>query len=214
MSKILITTVGEQEKPLYEGMKVSSRIDKVYLLASDFTANIAEKIKQNVSNLYQTEIIKINEKELDNIINSLIKLHRKEKNSEFVYNLTGGTKIMSLACHVVASFLGEKMIYIFKKEGNGMEIIEVPVLKYNLNKIIAKGDKRHSILKLLKEKPRTITELAKILKLEKATVSAGHIKKLKEQNLVEIKELSRNKQSIILSKTGSIFLSLLEVGDG
>ena len=211
MKKILITTIGEQEKPLYEGMKVISKIDKVYLLASDFTDNIAEKIKQNISNLYQADVIKINEKELDSIIDTLIEIHRKEKNSEFVYNLTGGTKIMSLACHVVASFLGERMLYIFKRGDNSMEIIEVPVLKYNLNKIIARDDKRHKILKLLKEKPRTITELAKILKLEKATVSAGHIKKLKEQNLVEIKEISRNKQSIVLSNTGKIFLSLLEV---
>ncbi|MBI2647671.1 hypothetical protein HYW99_04285, partial [Candidatus Woesearchaeota archaeon] len=140
MKKILITTVGEQEKPLYEGMKVISKIDKVYLLASDFTDNIAEKIKQNISNLYQADVIKINEKELDSIIDSLIELHRKEKNSEFVYNLTGGTKIMSLACHVVASFLGERMLYIFKRGDNSMEIIEVPVLKYNINKIIARDD--------------------------------------------------------------------------
>jgi hypothetical protein len=211
MKKILITTIGEQEKPLYEGVKLVPQINKIYLLASSLTEKNAKRVKENISKLYSTEIVIVNEKELDLILNKIIEIHKMEKNAEFFYNLTGGTKVMCLACQVVASFLGEKMFYLFKKEDNSTEVIEIPVLKYSLNKIVAKGDKRHEILKLLREKTRTLTELSKILKLKKPTLSAGHIKKLKELGFVTNEEKLGNKQILKLTKTGEMFFSLLEV---
>ena len=73
--KILLVTVGEQEKPLYEGIKAVSNVDKVYFLASSFTEKIANNIKGNIAKIYDTEVIKINEKEISDIINKIIEIH-------------------------------------------------------------------------------------------------------------------------------------------
>ena len=204
--RILIVTVGEQEKPLYEGLKRVKNIDNVYLLVSKFTEKYAEGIKEGISRIYDSEIIIINEKNLQETIKKIIDLHKKEKNGEFVYNITGGTKIMSAACHVVASFLGEEMFYIFKNK-EGMEFVNVPVLKYNLMQIIDKKDKKYEILRILSQNKLILTALSDKLKLKKPTV-LGHLDKLLRYNLIASEP---NTKDYNITETGKIFLDLLEV---
>lgn len=203
---VLVVTVGEQEKPLYEGFKRIRSIDKVYLLASRFSEKYAEDIKQGISKIYESEIVMINEKNLQETINMVIELHKKEKKCNFVYNITGGTKIMSVACHVVASFLGEEIFYIFKDK-ESMEFISVPVLKYNLIDLIDKKDKKYQILRILSENKLILTALSDKLKLKKPTV-LGHLDKLLKYNLIATESNTKNYS---ITDTGKIFLNLLEV---
>jgi len=206
--QILIATVGEQEVPLFEGFKRVKDIDKVYFLASKVTQEHAEKIKKGITKIYDSDIIIINEKDLEKIIYKLIELHKKERQSSFMYNVTGGTKIMSLACHVVASFLGERIFYIFKNE-KSMEFVEVPLLKYDLYRIITRNDRKCDILKMLRnQQSMSLTDISNKITLKKPTV-LGHLSKLVGHNLVR----QEKGKGYCITDTGKIFLDMLEVAE-
>jgi len=210
--RILIVTVGEQEKPIFEGLRVANNVDIVFLLASKFTENKAEEIKKSIEQIYHVQIVLIDEVSFDDIIKKIVFIHKENLNSEFLYNISGGTKIMSLACYTLASFLGEKVFYIFKKQSGEMELIRLPTLKINLDFLRESlSGKKLKFLELIKEKPRTITELSKILKLAKPTISLGYVDKLEQQNLIMRTPSSKRSQKIRITEEGEILLHLKEL---
>ncbi len=206
--RILVVTTGEQERPIFEGFRVINNIDIIYFLASEFTQMIAENISKEIRKIYDAKILIVNEKELEDIIEKIILIHKENPGSEIIYNLTGGTKMMSLSCYIIASLLGERVFYIFKKDDDSMELIELPTLRFNIEFLNKLSGKKIRLLELIREKPRTLTELSKILKLSKPTISIGYVEKLEQQNLIKKETISRRSQKIGITKTGEIILML------
>jgi len=205
--QILIVTLGEKEAPIFEGFRRVKDIEKVVFLTSKKLEPIAKSIGEKISSIYPNcEICFVDEKNLSDIIKKIIELHKKYKKWTFTYNLTGGTKIMSIACHVVASFLGEKAFYIAKIDEGKMVKVDIPILKLKPQLVLGKNDRKYQILKLLNSSELTLTQLSNKLKLKMPTIK-GHLNKLLSFGLISC---GKNKKYFI-SQVGKIFLGLIEV---
>ena len=210
--RILFVTVGESMEPIYEGFKRVKDIDIVYYLVSGKTRQFAEKLTKELSNIYKSNITEIDPMNLDVAINKLIEV-QKNLRGNIIYNLSGATKVMVLACYIVACFKSHAAFYIFKKDNGNMEYVEVPILRFDLRNIIDKDKRKCEILRLLSNKPLPITELAMIMKLKKSTVS-GHIDKLEENVFIEREPIDKRSSKLKLTKTGEITLSILDSESG
>jgi CRISPR locus-related DNA-binding protein len=206
---VLVSTIGEQKEPIYEGIR-KIEFDDLVFLASPKTQKIANKMREEFKNLCDIQVIQVDPCNLDDCLNKLVKLYNDYDKAEIGFNISGGTKIMSLACFIVASFNSNDVFYVFKADEK-MRIIKLPLLRFDIEKVIKRKSRGHQILKLIyDEKAESVTNIAKKLKIKKATVSA-HIKKLKEKyGLIRtIKETGRN-EKISLSSSGYLLLELLE----
>lgn len=204
---IMFVPIGEQIKPIYEGFKYVKNVDKVYLLASKKTLKYANEVNEKISEIYNTEIIDINPEELDDVICKLIEIAEKHRNEKVISNVTGGTKIMSLSCYILCSYLGGDAFYIFKTDDNKMKCIEMPILKIKLNSIIDEKSTRSRILeKLMEHEYNSLTSLAKDLRIKNSTLSAL-LDDLQEQGLVKLGRTGR-KLKIEISKTGKIIYKI------
>ncbi|MEM4347159.1 MAG: DUF6293 family protein [Candidatus Altiarchaeota archaeon] len=204
---IMFVPVGEQIKPIYEGFKYVKNVDKVYLLASKKTIGYASEVSEKIGEIYNTEILDVTPEELDNVICKLIEVAEKHKKDKVVSNVTGGTKIMSLSCYILCSYLGGDAFYIFKTDEGKMRYIEMPVLKIKLNSIIEEKSTRSRILeKLMEREYSSLTSLAKELRIKNSTLSAL-LDDLSEQGLIKLKREGR-KLKIEISKTGKIIYKI------
>lgn len=210
---IMFIPVGEQVKPIYEGFKFVKNIGGVYLLASNKTEKYAQEIKSKIEEIYKTEILFIHPERLDDIMEKLIEIIGRNKGQKIISNITGGTKVMSHACYILCSYLGGDAFYIFKRDDESMEYVEMPMLKIKLNSIIEEKSTRKRILEKLIEKDYgSLSSLAKDLRIKDSTLSAL-LDSLEEQGLVH---LERNKKNlkIKISKTGRIIFRLKELENG
>ncbi|MBI5332530.1 MAG: ArsR family transcriptional regulator [Candidatus Aenigmarchaeota archaeon] len=202
---ILIVTVGEKKEPLYEGIKQSKKKKKIYYLATKETENVAVSLCSEFRNLYDSDIVIVDPESFCDIVSSVVEILRKEGNNVILFNITGGTKLMSLACYSVANLIGSSCFYIHKcREGMKkfiLPIIQIPEMKY-----IGKNKRKFQILELLSGKPYSLTELTIMLKLRKPTV-IGHLKKLEGINLVERCNIDRN-QILQITESGRIVIKL------
>lgn len=207
---IMFIPVGEQTEPIYEGFRHVKEIDKVYLLASDKTEKHAKEIRDKIGAIYKTEIIKIHPERLDDIMEKLMDIIAENKDKKIISNITGGTKVMSHACYIISSYLGGDAFYIFKRDDNSMEYVEMPMLKIKLNSIIEEKSTRKRILEKLREKDYdSMTSLAKDLRIKDSTLSVL-LDQLEKQGLVNLEREGRN-LNIRISKTGKIILKLKEL---
>lgn len=210
---IMFIPVGEQVKPIYEGFKFVKNIGGVYLLASNKTEKYAQEIKSKIEEIYKTEILFIHPERLDDIMEKLIEIIGRNKGQKIISNITGGTKVMSHACYILCSYLGGDAFYIFKRDDESMEYVEMPMLKIKLNSIIEEKSTRKRILEKLIEKDYgSLSSLAKDLRIKDSTLS-DLLDSLEEQGLVH---LERNKKNlkIKISKTGRIIFRLKELENG
>jgi CRISPR locus-related DNA-binding protein len=207
-ARTLFITVGERMEPIYEGFKRIKDIEEVYYIVSDKTKEYAQRLVKEFSNLYKSYIVEVDPRNLDKSIDKIIETQKKLK-EDIVYNLSGGTKVMILACYIIACFKSQKAFYIFKKNDGGMEYVEVPILKFDLKNIVNKENRAYRILNLLKDTSLQVTELAEKMKLKKSTIS-GHIDKLEnELGFVEREPINRKSSKLRLTKTGEITLSII-----
>ena len=139
------------------------------------------------------------------------KNHNMTLNFQVIANITGGTKPMSFASYIFASLYDGYSFYIFKKDDNQMQYVEMPKLSLNLE-IISYKKTRYKILGLIKEKQYNFTQLAKQLNIKSSTLNS-HINKLKKDRLVEI-ELKGREKIIKASKTGIMLYYLIGVKNG
>jgi len=75
-------------------------IEKVFFVASKETEQRAQQLQSELSRLYPSEIVMIDPRDLNRTITKLIDVQRGIKH-EIAYNISGGTKIMALACHIL-----------------------------------------------------------------------------------------------------------------
>ncbi len=195
-------TVGEETKPIYEGFKYVKEINEVYLIATEKTKTFAEEICRNMKNVYSN--IKIVEVSTDSVEDILFKLNQDIKvnlNTHIISNITGGTKIMTLALYIYTSVLNGSVFYILKLDDEKMIKIDVPTLEYNFS-IDRSKRKIIETLYQYKDKKITQTQLAKLLKRKESTVKYS-LDNLKKNNLVEI-EYTKNGKLVSLTSLGKL----------
>lgn len=203
--------VGEQKKPLMEGMRYIKEINRIYLIATKDTYQVAIDIQEKLQEIYEEiYIIKTSPFNLDVIVQSLIdEVISKNHGKHIISNITGGTKIMSLACYILTSLYEGDVFYIFKGENNEMQYVEAPALKVDLRKVVSYGNKRYYILKKLENKDYNVIMLANDLNIKSSTLN-GHISKLVKHDLVRTRRDGREVK-ISITNTGKLFYKLVSL---
>ena len=205
--KILLAPVGEQTKPIYEGFKHIKDVNRVYLLASDKTLKYAEEISAGLSEVYEIEIITVKADNLDDVMEKITeKLSKHDCYKNIISNITGGTKIMSLACYIVSSFYSGDAFYIFK-DGNDLKHVDAPILKVNLKDVLKYTGTRFRILNYIQSSKKNLTEIARNINIKNSTLNR-HITILLEHNLVK-NQRSGREVLIEITKTGKLFYNLV-----
>lgn len=212
--KVMLVPVGEQLDPIYEGFKHVKDIDVVFVIASKKTEKNAMQIINDLKRIYKFKYIDTSPENLDMVVEAILANLKPFKKVEVVSNLSGGTKIMSLACYILTSLLDGSAFYIFKEDSGEMTFVEVPMLKIDLGDIITKNGRQFKILQILSEdKNLSLSEISEKIKL-KAPTTHAHIVSLKKKNLVEVIRGSEEqndcrKVRVALTKTGKIVYAIL-----
>ena len=157
--KIMIIPVGEQIKPIYEGFRYVKELDKIFLLCTGKTEVFATEIKNKITAIHSdVKIINTSAEDFNQICLDLVKNISREKpkinchlpeeekiDFQVIANMTGGTKPMSFASYIFASLYDGYSFYIFKKDNEEMEYVEMPKLALNFEKVLNYGKTRYKI---------------------------------------------------------------------
>ncbi len=211
--EVHIATVGLTEEPIIHGMNAYP-VDKLILLHSN-----DDKSKEN-----SLEIVKVAEKmkiicevhevdafDLENVIISIMDLHKKHRQDNLSINLTGGTKVMASAALLSGYILGVRIYYIQdgsieKNQGKGIKelTIELPVPKTNIDDL---EETQRNILSYVYQEngllERANTAIHEALKISKQNASY-HLKQLEDKELISLTIDGRNK-IVKLTNTGKLF---------
>lgn len=207
--KIFLIPAGEQVKPLYEGFRYVKNVDLVYLLCSSFTKVKAEEIKEKLSTVYKINIIESKAERIDEIIDDIIAAIGDFKNKKIISNISGGTKIMSLACYILSSYTQGFSFYIFKDSEGGMKYVEVPSLKINIDSVVKYNSKKFEILEKLSKGDYFLNQISKELNIKSSTANA-HIYTLERAGIVKTKRVGR-KLMIRITTTGRLVYNLVRL---
>lgn len=108
--KILVNLIGGQPAPNFIAAKEICP-DKILYICSKDSHNVMERLSKTLSIETVDPHITVNAYDFDEIYNKFLRFI--ETNSgEIILNLTGGTKIMSLACYEAARMHKIKSIYV------------------------------------------------------------------------------------------------------
>ncbi|MEM1988964.1 MAG: ArsR family transcriptional regulator [Candidatus Woesearchaeota archaeon] len=202
MNKILFVSVGEQEVPILKTFSSISGYETIYLISSNKTKNVAQEIKKKISQIYEkVEIELVDAYDLHEILSKILKL----SNGKVVeFNLTGGTKVMTLAFYIAAILLESKCIYYSLED----RLIEIPVISRSWFNRNLNGKKIH-ILNYLLKKNYAVKELSEILKLSPQTVE-GHLKTLEYLNFIRREKVGKN-TCISITEIGKLYVEIAEI---
>jgi len=209
MGKIFLVPVGEQMKPLYEGFRYVKNIEQVYLICSDYTRKMAEEMKDKLSAVYKIEVIETKAERIDEIIDDIITVIGDFRNKRIISNISGGTKIMSLACYILSSYTQGFSFYIFKDENAEMRYVEVPSLKINIDLFVKNNSKKFKLLEKLSKKDYFLNQLSKELNIKSSTTNA-HIYTLERAGMVRTERMGR-KLMIKITSTGKLIHTLVKL---
>lgn len=120
MAKIHITILGKEPLPVYYPIKEFAP-DKVHLIGTKENRSISKRIKRLLQSSVPCEIHIVEAYNPTEMVNVCEAIHSKYPTDEIFYNLTGGTKIMSLAAFSIAVKYGSKTIYTTQ----GNEIVDM-----------------------------------------------------------------------------------------
>ncbi|MEM4396940.1 MAG: ArsR family transcriptional regulator [Candidatus Woesearchaeota archaeon] len=202
MNKILFVSVGEQEVPILKTFSSISGYETIYLISSNKTKNVAQEIKKKISQIYEkVEIELVDAYDLHEILSKILKL---SKGKVVEFNLTGGTKVMTLAFYIAAILLESKCIYYSLED----RLIEIPVISrswFNRNL----NGKKIVLLNYLLKKNYTVKELSEMLKLSPQTVE-GHLKTLEYLNFIRREKVGKN-TCISITEIGKLYVEIAEI---
>jgi CRISPR locus-related DNA-binding protein len=136
-----IALIGKTMEPILKGFQYYG-IDRLYLLHSQDTKEFpfrktAEEVKRRLADVGfgDVSLIEINPFDMNNIIESIIRIVEKEKQSSIYVNITGGTNLMAGAACSASFFVGAKAYYVLdqsklpKNSPLQNQIIELPTPK-------------------------------------------------------------------------------------
>ncbi len=110
MAKIQITILGKEPLPVYYAITEFDS-DMIHLIGTKENRSIGKRIKSVVEKSVPCKIHIVEAYNPTDMVNVCETIHSKSPNDEYIYNLTGGTKIMSLAAFSIAVKYGAKTIY-------------------------------------------------------------------------------------------------------
>ena len=131
--KILINLIGGQPVPNYLAAK-EIQPDKILNIYSSASDKIMERLNK-ILGIEQLPSLKVNPFDFNQIYNSILDF-AKNNNDEIVVNITGGTKIMSIAAFEVARQNSLKSIYIDSENHLLYEFYKDAIEKKTLEKKI------------------------------------------------------------------------------
>ena len=187
---IHICLVGLTMGPILDGLDLYGAIDKIYLLHSLETKKTAAKIKTLVNKVSEKEIIlqKIQPFHMEDIVNTILEIHKNESKNKIFVNITGGTRIMSGAACSASFFIGAQAYYVLDKEKNPSQskantLVELPIPKIPFYETLDPIQKK--ILHILNsEEKYGVSFLREKLKISPQSLSY-HLRILKKRNLIE-----------------------------
>jgi len=207
MGNTLISTVGETEAPILEGIRFCGDIRRIILLSSKDTSQIAEKIAEKIQ-IYEVRHVLVDAFDFSDVVNKIVEVSREQEGS-LVFDITGGTKIMSSAAVFSASFLNAKVLYIQYKNDK-MSPLWVPVVRISLKDYLR--PMLISLLKILSEKDGiSYKQIAKTIDLSVVAVSSN-MEQLRAKGLVEVEKGARTYKSS-LTPLGRLVLSIGQVNE-
>lgn len=208
--KIYVASVGEEKRPVFYGLKHVRYVDKILLVHSNETKDVAYEIKDVFDELgiYETLLVEVDPRSIDDVIDELVKFVKKHSliNYEYVSNISGGTKPMSIGVYIFTSIMNGESFYVFKKSENEMEILDIPSLKIDIEGILGvrkRSKAKIRICKALIESPRTLSELSRSLGYSKTSIKF-HLEFLENNGLI------RKNKKIEITPLGKIAVSLYD----
>lgn len=125
MKNIHIAILGKEVLPIFYAIReYSSHI--VYLLGTEENKEIANKLS-NILEFIGCEVFfcKVSAFDICQIIAECERIHTAySPNDSFIYNITGGTKLMAIGAYIVAQKHNSKVVYT-----NGNDLIDITEMK-------------------------------------------------------------------------------------
>lgn len=100
--KIHITLLGQETLPLFYPIQTFP-IDRVFIICTSQNQSIAQLVKDILSESVYCEVSNyVDAFDIKSVIDECERIHTIYPNDDFLYNLTGGTKIMAIGAYLVA----------------------------------------------------------------------------------------------------------------
>lgn len=229
MGDLQIVAVGGEWDRIVQVLK-KYPCEKVIFTVSDLeeTQKEASEFKKLTSTLIDSEIVQISYRELSEAMQQLKKIVEKniEKYDNIYANISGGTRIISVALVLLAQYYPIQVLYAVPKihTPNGpyktkgvRRIIELPTIR--LQNVTQLKDSEEEIMNFLGKKPISFSLLicqyanSKNIKLDDLKIRdlksrfSYTLKNLKDKNLIKT-EIRERQLYISLSDTGDFFRTL------
>jgi len=215
--EIHIATVGLTKEPIFHGVNAYP-IDKLILVHSndDKSKENSHEIASAIKEMrIECEIAEVDAFDLEDVIISIMDIHKKYAQENLSINLTGGTKVMASAALLAGYILGLRVYYIQdgsieKNKGRSIKelTIELPVPRVNIHDL--EQTQKDVLSYIFKEGGRlekANTVLHEALKITKQNASY-HLKQLAGKDLISLTIDGRNKIAN-LTNTGKLFARIV-----
>jgi len=210
-----IATVGTTKEPIIDGvLYYPTRPEKVYLIHTRGSHHVAEEIRESLrKSLPELDVgfgSEVDGYSLEDVIESILILIKKERHNQVFINITGGTKVMASAALASAYFAGVNAYYIAEGDGKPAERIkDLPIPELQLKDLLKEKDRR-ILTELLKQEGReekyNMTRISNELG-ERPKSLSYHMNELERRGLVR-----KNRSGRItipeLTHTGKLLLLL------
>tara|TARA_Y100000310_G_scaffold268793_1_gene281576 strand:- start:6014 stop:6673 length:660 start_codon:yes stop_codon:yes gene_type:complete len=218
--KIHIATVGITKEPITIGLRHFARIDvdKVYFITSKNCLDNAKQIKEELKG-YDIEILELinpfEKDSLQQIIDLIVNLVNKNKDSDFYINITGGTNLMGAAALAAAYFVKANAYYILdtrKGVDERESKVDLPIPK--INYLDALSPTKKELLKKIYEQTKSasiiinLKKFADSISISKQALN-NHIHELEKMRLIGI-DRGKKEHKIILRDEGRIIIEFLK----
>ncbi|MCE5296760.1 MAG: MarR family transcriptional regulator [Euryarchaeota archaeon] len=187
---VILGTLGFRPETLIPTIRSTERLSSVIVFHSDHERS--KDAAKDIRRLCELMGVQLIEREIPDAFDFMtvakaiqddILEARKKEETIGVFNIAGGTRIMSASALLVCTLEGLNTVYV---HDNTLEEIPLPMLHIRYSDILT--DVQKSLLKyLVQNKGRDITQgdLAKEFGMHKATIN-HHIKKLQEKGTVHL----------------------------
>ncbi len=191
---VIFGTVGSNPKVLIPTLRVREDIEKVvyYFAKDDEREKVSEKTAKVLQEYCERRMIKYEAKALDSSVD-LLKIAKKirtdlsqykSRDSDIVFNVTGGTKVMASAALLACILEGIHAVYVNE---DTKDEVELPLILYEYKSNLSNAQRK--ILEAVHRLGNNcnLTEISNDTKLKKSTLSY-HIAGLKRMGLISIEE--------------------------
>jgi hypothetical protein len=223
---------GLKEYPPRKAVLVCPLNDKSKKKWADMAFEIAKKVKENVGNLIETEIVYVNYYDFYDCIHKLANLmeENKGKYDNILMNISTGTRIASTAAVLISQYYPVELFYVVPQKYNlaenvlylssgAKEIVKLPT--FNIKELVIPTKRQKKIFEQLEEEEVSLSYLIKKysevnnLNPSKRQIADlrsllfYHLKKLREKRLVDM-HVEGKSLCISLTNTGKLVRRIME----